>query len=543
MSSAQKKAICFYFEVHQPFRLKRYRFFDLGHDHYYYDDYTNESILRKVAEKCYLPANNLMLNLINRHKGKFKVAFSISGIVIDQFRLYAPEVIDSFKKLAETGMVEFLAETEAHSLASLRNRDEFIRQVENHRNMIKEHFGVEPASFRNTELIYSDQIGSWVADMGFKATLTEGAKHVLGWKSPNFLYCNSVNPRLKVLLRNFVLSDDIAFRFSNKNWSEWPLTTDKYTLWLNKLAPKSELINIFLDYETFGEHNWKETGIFDFLEHLPGAILKKTPFRFMTPSEVADNLQPVSAISIPYPISWADEERDITAWLGNELQNAAFDKLYELNDKVNKCNYDQLKKDWIYLQSSDHFYYMCTKFFSDGAVHAYFNPYETPYDAFMNYMNILSDFEIRINRMCPATDEQIQILKLDSMVKAKDEQITSLITENETLKKKLQKFRPKVKTKAKTTKKGTKVNEIADETDKNSRSLAQIAAEAIAKSGVTVIPGKTSGTRKSAPGKAKPSAARTKTGSSGQEGEKTTSKAVKPKTSKPKTVVRRVKKS
>lgn len=481
MSSAQKKAICLYFEVHQPFRLKRYRFFDLGHDHYYYDDYTNESILRKVAEKCYLPANNLMLDLINRHKGKFKIAFSISGIVIDQFRLYAPEVIDSFKKLAQTGMVEFLAETEAHSLASLKNKDEFVRQVNNHRNMIKEYFGIEPTSFRNTELIYSDTIGSWVADMGFKSTLTEGAKHVLGWKSPNYLYCNSINPRLKVLLRNFVLSDDIAFRFSNKSWSEWPLTTDKYTSWLNKLAPKSELVNIFLDYETFGEHNWKETGIFDFLEHLPAAILKKTPFRFMTPSEVADNLQPVSAISVPYPISWADEERDITAWLGNELQNAAYDKLYELNDKVNKCNYDQLKKDWTYLQSSDHFYYMCTKFFSDGAVHAYFNPYDTPYDAFMNYMNVLSDFEIRINRMCPATDEQIQILKLDSQIKSKDELITTLSSENETLKKKLQKLKPKTKIAA-----------------KDSRSLAQIAAEAIAKSGVTVSNGKSSSAKKSA---------------------------------------------
>jgi alpha-amylase len=304
---------------------------------------------------------------------------------------------------------------------------------------------VEPVSFRNTELIYSDQIGSWVADMGFKAMLTEGAKHVLGWKSPNYLYCNALNPRLKVLLRNFVLSDDIAFRFSNRNWIEWPLTADKYTLWLNKLAPKSELVNIFIDYETFGEHNWKETGIFDFLSHLPGAVLRKTQYKFMTPSEVADNLQPVSAISVPSPISWADEERDITAWLGNELQNAAFEKLYSLAEKVNNCQYDLLKKDWNYLQASDHFYYMCTKFFSDGAVHAYFNPYETPYDAFMNYMNILSDFEIRINRMCPATEEQIEILKLDSQIKAKDEIIAKQITELASLNRKLAKAKPKTK--------------------------------------------------------------------------------------------------
>ena len=451
MSPVQKKAICLYFEVHQPFRLKRYRFFDLGHDHYYYDDFTNESILKKVAEKCYLPANNIIMDLITKYKGKFKIAFSLSGIVIDQFRLYAPEVLDSFRKLAETGMVEFLGETEAHSLSSLKNKDEFVRQVNAHRSMLKEYLGVEPSSFRNTELIYSDQIGSWVADMGFKAMLTEGAKHVLGWKSPNYLYCNALNPRLKILLRNFVLSDDIAFRFSNRNWNEWPLTTDKYTSWLNKLAPKSELINIFIDYETFGEHNWKETGIFDFLSHLPGAVLKKTPYKFMTPSEVADNLQPVSAISIPSPISWADEERDITAWLGNELQNAAFEKLYYLADKVNNCQYDVLKKDWIYLQTSDHFYYMCTKFFSDGTIHAYFNPYETPYDAFMNYMNILSDFEIRLNRMCPATDEQIEILKLDSQIKAKDEIIAEQTTELASMKKKLSRAKPKTKaiTKAK----------------------------------------------------------------------------------------------
>jgi alpha-amylase len=520
MSSAQKKAICLYFEVHQPFRLKRYRFFDLGHDHYYYDDFTNESILRKVAEKCYLPANNLILDLIARHKGKFRVAFSISGIVIDQFRLYAPEVIDSFRKLAQTGMVEFLAETDAHSLASLKSREEFTRQVTSHRNKISEYFGVEPTSFRNTELIYSDMIGSWIADMGFKATLTEGAKHVLGWKSPNYLYCNAVNPRLKVLLRNFVLSDDIAFRFSNKSWNEWPLTTDKYVSWINKLAPKSELINIFLDYETFGEHNWKETGIFDFLEHLPAAVLKKTPFRFMTPSEVADNMQPVSAISVPYPISWADEERDITAWLGNELQNAAFDKLYELNEKVNKCNYDLLKNDWTYLQSSDHFYYMCTKFFSDGAVHAYFNPYENPYDAFMNYMNVLSDFEIRINRMCPATEEQIQILKLDSEVKAKDELISALKAENETLKARLDKLKPKSKTTSRKAGSIKPVKETGADEDKKSRTLAQIAAEAIAKSGVNIKDIKTTLAKKATRGTSKSTAETTV--------QKTAAKKVKP---------------
>jgi alpha-amylase len=245
MSAAGKKAICLYFQVHQPFRLKRYRFFDLGHDHYYYDDYSNESIMSKVAEKCYIPANKIILDLIHKNKGKFKVTFSLSGLAISQFRLYAPDVLDSFRKLAETGMVEFLAETNSHSLVSLKSRSEFEHQVLKHKQMLKEFLGVEATSFRNTELIYSDEIGSWVADMGFKSVLTEGAKHVLGWKSPNFLYCNSIKPRLKVLLRNFVLSDDIAFRFSNRNWNAWPLTTEKYASWINKLAPKSELLTYF----------------------------------------------------------------------------------------------------------------------------------------------------------------------------------------------------------------------------------------------------------------------------------------------------------
>ncbi len=436
MSLTGKKAICFYFQVHQPFRLKRYRFFDLGHDHYYYDDFSNESIMRKVAENCYLPANEIILDLIQKNKGKFKVTFSLTGLVINQFRLYAPEVLESFKKLAGTGMVEFLAETESHSLASIKTRSEFEHQVSAHRAMVKEFLGVETTSFRNTELIYSDQIGSWVADMGFRSMLTEGAKHVLGWKSPNYLYCNTINPRLKVLLRNFVLSDDIAFRFSNRSWAEWPLTTDKYASWLNKLAPKSELVNIFLDYETFGEHNHKDTGIFNFLQHLPGSILKKTPYKFMTPTEVSDFLQPVSAISIPSPISWADEERDITAWHGNELQAAALDKLYDLTDKVNRCEDIQIKKDWEYLQASDHFYYMATKFFSDGAVHAYFNPYDTPYDAFMNYMNVLSDFEIRLNRFIPDRDTQNEIFKLNNLIKEKESIIDQQTTQIDILKKK-----------------------------------------------------------------------------------------------------------
>lgn len=421
--------ICFCFQVHQPFRLRRYRFFDIGNDHYYYDDYTNESVMRKVVAKSYLPTNEMLLRLINKHKGKFKVSFSISGIALDQFRLYAPEVLDSFKQLAATGQVEFLAESWSHSLVALKDADEFKRQVTLHAQAIEELFGKKPTVLRNTELIYSDSLGEMVASMGFKAMLTEGAKHILGWKSPNFLYCNAINPRLKVLLRNYVLSDDIAFRFSNKDWSQWPLTADKYVDWLNQIDGKDEVVNLFMDYETFGEHQWRETGIFDFMEALPGAVLKKSNFHFSTPSEVADKLQPVSAIHVPNPISWADEERDLTAWLGNEMQQEAFNKLYALLPKVSKCTDHKILKDWMFLQTSDHLYYMCTKYFSDGAVHTYFNPYETPYEAFINYMNVLSDFSIRLHASVPENNQDVELANLSSLIEKKDEKILKLEAE------------------------------------------------------------------------------------------------------------------
>ena len=419
------RTICFYFQVHQPFRFRRYRFFDIGNDHYYYDDYSNESILHKVAHKCYLPANALMLETIRKHAGRFKIAFSISGIAMEQFKLYAPEVLESFRKLADTGQVEFLSETYAHSLSSLKDRGEFERQVVAHRDLIKENFGQEPKVFRNTELVYSDEIGSMVADMGYKAMLTEGAKHVLGWKSPNYLYCNAINPRLKLLLKNFKLSDDIAFRFSNKGWDEYPLTADKFVDWLNQTPEEEEVINLFMDYETFGEHQWKETGIFDFLKALPDSVFNNSRFTFSTPSEVADNLQVISAANVPNPISWADEERDLTAWLGNEMQHEAFDKLYSLGEKVYASGDESIKQDYAFLQVSDHFYYMSTKFFSDGEVHSYFNPYDTPYDAFINYMNVLSDFEIRVNAASQA-DVHDDVIRLSKIIKEKDEQLEKL---------------------------------------------------------------------------------------------------------------------
>jgi len=414
-----------YFQVHQPFRFRRYRFFDIGNDHYYYDDYSNETILQKVAEKCYLPANEMMLELIEKHKGKFRVAYSMSGIAVEQFKLYAPEVLESFKRLADTGHVEFLSETYSHSLASLKDGGEFERQVKAHRELMKEHFGKAPKVFRNTELIYSDDIGARVAKMGYKAMLTEGAKHVLGWKSPNYLYCNALNPKLKLLLKNFKLSDDIAFRFSNKGWSEYPLTAEKYVEWLNRTPKKEEVVNLFLDYETFGEHQWKETGIFDFLKALPEMVFKHSPFTFSTPSEVADNLQVIAAANVPHAISWADEERDLTAWLGNEMQQEAFNKLYSLCDKVYSVEDPAIRQDYAYLQVSDHFYYMSTKFFSDGEVHSYFNPFDTPYEAFINYMNILGDFEIRLNAALQ-THVDDQVARLSKIIQEKEDQLKRL---------------------------------------------------------------------------------------------------------------------
>jgi len=464
MSTAQKKAICLYFQVHQPFRLRRYRFFEMGHEHYYYDDFMNESILRRISSNCYLPANRLLLDLIRKHNGKFRVTFSLTGIVIDQFRLYAPEVLASFRELAETGCVEFLAETNSHSLASLMDKERFEMQVKVHSDKMQEYIGCQPTSIRNTELIYSDDIGSWMADMGYKAVVTEGAKHILGWKSPNYVYCNAINPRLKVLLRNYTLSDDIAFRFSNKDWSSYPLTADKYASWIKGLASSSEVVNIFMDYETFGEHQKRESGIFDFLKNLPDVVIKKTPFSFMTVSEVADSYQPVSLLHVPSPISWADEERDLTAWMGNELQTAAVTKLYSMSDRVNRCNSEALLRDWVYLQSSDHFYYMSTKFFSDGAVHAYFNPYENPYQAFMNYMNVLSDFELRLAKVCPVDDHSEEVNRLSESIQSKDHLIQELYKKLTLLEKKVGPAKRKPATKKPATKKPAAKNPVVKKT-------------------------------------------------------------------------------
>ena len=393
------KSICLYFQVHQPTRLRLYRFFDIGKDSHYYDDFANRTILRRVAQKCYLPMNQLMLELINANKGKFKIAYSISGSALEQFQRFAPEVIDSFKALAATGRVEFLAETYYHSLASLGSDSEFKQQVAKHAAKIEELFGVKPTAFRNTELIYDNSIGEIVYEMGYKTMLTEGARHIMGWQSPNFVYTSATQPRLKLLLRNYTLSDDIAFRFAQNK-----VTAEQYVGWLKDNAKDGDIVNLFMDYETFGEHQGAETGIFDFMKALPAAVLKDGTFGFATPSEVVKKYKAVSDIDVEDPISWADEERDVTAWLGNELQSEAFKKVYAMKEKLAIVNDPDLYEDWGHLQESDHFYYMCTKFFSDGEVHKYFNPYDTPYEAFINYMNVISDFQIRLDEKRAALD-------------------------------------------------------------------------------------------------------------------------------------------
>ncbi len=398
------KTVCLYFQVHQPWRLKKYRFFNMGKDHNYLDDLLNRSIMQKVARQCYLPMNALLLKLIRENEGRFRCSFSITGTAIEQFRAFAPEVLASFKELAATGCVEFLAETYSHSLASLASKEDFVEQVRLHVETIEREFGQKPAAFRNTELIYSDDIGAMAAEMGFRTMLAEGAKHVLGWKSPNFVYANAIDQRMRLLLRNYKLSDDIAFRFSDRGWDQWPLTAGKFAQWLASEETPGEVINLFMDYETFGEHQTADTGIFEFVKELPQALSATGCLEFATVSEAADKYQPVSVLHCPHTMSWADEERDVTAWIGNELQNEAFSKLYGLKEKIARLDNPDFDYVWNFLQTSDHFYYMATKWLSDGDVHSYFNPYDSAYDAFINYMNVLADFIIEVDKALVAKE-------------------------------------------------------------------------------------------------------------------------------------------
>lgn len=419
------KAICFYFQIHQPFRLKRYRFFDIGNDHYYYDDFANDDIVTRIAHNSYIPAAESLLRMIEQSKGKFCCALSITGTALEQCEQYVPEFIDLLKKLAATGHVEFLAETYAHSLSSLADPEEFAAQVKAHDEKIYELFGQHPKVLRNTELIYCDEMAPQIAEMGYKGVITEGAKHILGWKSPNYVYSAAGVPQLKLLLKNSKLSDDITFRFSNTEWDAYPLTADKYIDWIASTPPEEQIVNLFMNLETFGELQHRDTGIFQFLEALPRFAAERG-IDFITPSEAVSKLKAVGELTIVHPISWADEARDTSAWLGNKLQREAFDKLYSVAERVRLCDDRRIKQDWNYLQASDHLFYMSTKHMADGAVHSHFSPYETPFQAFTNYMNVLSDFIVRVEEQYPLSIENEELNSLLTTIRNQAAEIETL---------------------------------------------------------------------------------------------------------------------
>ncbi len=395
------KAIALYLHVHQPFRIRHYTIFDAGVNHDYFSDGTpdaltnNAFIVRKVAEKSYLPTNRRLLQILQEYPD-FHLSLSITGTVIEQLEQWAPEALQSFKDLAATGRVEIVGETYHHSLAFFYSRAEFERQVQMHREKVEQVFGQTPKVFRNTELAYNNDVAYWADKAGYKAVLAEGWDKVLGWRSPNFVYRPAYTENIKLLLKNYHLSDDIAFRFGDRAWSEWPLTTDKFTHWLNE-THSADVFNLFMDYETFGEHQWHESGIFDFLEHLPKKWLQSPGNRFLTVSQAADAFAPADVVDTPETITWADTERDLSAWLGNSMQTSAITALYELEQKILNTNDLALIEDWRRLQTSDHFYYMCTKWFNDGDIHAYFSPYDTPYEAFTNFMNAYHDLKFRLS--------------------------------------------------------------------------------------------------------------------------------------------------
>lgn len=396
-----KRDIMLYLHVHQPHRLGRYTVFDTGSRHDYFEapnhdqKVSNRAILDKVAEKSYLPMNRLLLELLTTH-ADFKVSLSITGTFLEQCEQWRPDVLRSFQELVATGKVEIVAETYHHSLAFFYSRFEFEKQVIMHREKIRELFGVEPKVFRNTEFSYNNELGIWADEAGYKGILTEGWDPVLDWRSPNYVYQPQGSSRTRLLLKNYRLSDDIAFRFSNQSWTEYPLTKEKYTAWLTAPDENEKLINLCMDYETFGEHQWESSGIFDFMRDWVAHWLGSSNHRFITATEAVTEHAPVGELDIPHTITWADTERDLTAWLGNKMQQEALRLLYALEDDVLRTSDEALIADWRKLQTSDHVYYMCTKWFSDGDVHAYFSPYDSPYDAFLYFMNALRDIRWRI---------------------------------------------------------------------------------------------------------------------------------------------------
>ena len=389
------KSICFNFEIHQPFRLKHYRFFDIGKDHYYFDDFLNDDIVTRVAHNSYIPTCEALLRMVNSSEGPLRCSIAVSGLAFEQFEHYVPELIDLFKKLADTGCVEFVAQPFSYGLASLTDPEEFAEQVASTNSILRSRLGVEPKVIRNTELIYDDDLAPQLVEMGFKGVLTEGAKHILGWKSPNYVYTAASAPKLKLLLRNAKLSDDIAFRFSDTSWSEFPLTADKYVNWIASTPAEEQIVNIFLNMETFGDLHPATTGIFQFLEALP-RFAAEHGIEFITPSQAVSKIKSVGELSVVHPISSAGEERDTSSWLGNRLQNEAFAKLYAQAERVHECDNRALKRDWQYLQACDHFFYMSTR------RPAAFSPYETPFAAFTNYMNVLADFIMRVGEEFPS---------------------------------------------------------------------------------------------------------------------------------------------
>ena len=393
------KAICFYFEVHHPEQLRQYHFFDIGKQHDYFDYYRNRTEIEQLARECYLPANALLLELIERYRGRFKVAFSLSGSAIELLELHAPEVIHSFQALARTGQVEFLCEPYAHSLSSLSaDTNEFERDVKRHIQRIEALFGQTPVTFRNTSLIYSDSIGERIARLGFHTILTEGAKHILGWRNPNFVHHHPNDEKVKILLKNAKLSDDISLRFSSKDWNEYPLTAEKYAHWLKDSLRDSDVVNLFMHYQALGKYNTPDSGIFDFLRYVPQYVLDDPQYAFMTPKEVVATFVPKEAIYVPNPISWTDEERDITSWLGNELQQNAFEELFALSGKVEATGDEAIERTYSRLQCSNHFNYMSTKFIPVEQRLKKVSPYPSPYDAYINYMNVLSDFTLEVDK-------------------------------------------------------------------------------------------------------------------------------------------------
>ncbi len=397
-----KRGITLYLHVHQPLRVRQYSVFDTANEHDYFNekswdtDRNNQKVLEKVADKSYRPMNALLEKLLATHP-EFKVSLSITGTFIEQAELWAPDVIDSFKRLVSSGRVEIVSETYYHSLAFFYSRDEFVNQVEAHKAKVRELFGVETSVFRNTELAYNDDLAKWADEYGFKGILSEGWDPILEWRSPNHVYRPAGTENIRLLMKNYKLSDDLAFRFSNKGWSEWPLTAEKYQSWLDASIDGGSTINLFMDYETFGEHQWADTGIFDFFESFVGRWLENPDHTFYTVSDAIDAHEPVGEISMPYTVTWADTERDLTAWLGNSLQHESLRHLYAMEEDVLRTGDLELIADWRLLQTSDHVYYMCTKWFTDGDVHAYFSPYDSPYDAFLYYINAVRDMRWRLH--------------------------------------------------------------------------------------------------------------------------------------------------